>query len=156
MNWKEYIQNIDSSVDGSTEFFFNAPATENLFSELKGRLHLHELPGELEELYQQTNGVDESMKGNNIGTLIWNINRVISANIEYRSYPAFKELYMSFDELLFFSEASNGDLFGFITLNGLFSRWDIFVWNHEDDSRSWVAPNLQTFIKWWTSRAITR
>ena len=35
--------------------------------------------------------------------------------------------------------------------NGKTDRLDIFVWNHEDDSRTWVAPNLSKFIEWWTN-----
>lgn len=26
---------------------------------------------------------------------------------------------------------------------------DIFVWNHENDSRNWVAPDVRQFIEWW-------
>ena len=37
----------------------------------------------------------------------------------------------------------------------IFVRADIYTWNHEDDSRTWVAPNLETFVTWWTSGKIT-
>jgi hypothetical protein len=84
-----------------------------------------------------------------IGELIWTVERTIETNKEYRNYKDFKYLYMSFEQLLFFSDAGNGDLFGIVTLNGKFDRHDIFSWNHEDDSRNWVAPNLAKFIEWW-------
>ena len=61
---------------------------------------------------------------------------------------------MSFDQLFFVSDAGNGDLFSFVTLSNRFDRFDIFVWNHEDDSRKWVAPNLAKFVEWWTEGKI--
>ncbi|AAS41993.1 hypothetical protein BCE_3082 [Bacillus cereus ATCC 10987] len=49
----------------------------------------------------------------------------------------------------------NGDLFGYSILNGMVQRDDIYVWNHENDSRTWVAPSLKTFMEWWESGKIT-
>lgn len=42
-----------------------------------------------------------------------------------------------------------GDQFAFPILNGSFCKDDIYAWDHEDDSRVWVAPSLKQFIKWW-------
>ena len=47
------------------------------------------------------------------------------------------------------ADAGNGDQFAFVVLDGEVRRDDIFVWNHEDDSRSWVAPRLEAFYEWW-------
>ncbi|MDF7822087.1 SMI1/KNR4 family protein [Runella sp. MFBS21] len=154
MNWKEYIGNELKQLDKTTEFGFALPATEKSLNNLKVKFNLAELPNELVELYRQTNGINENLNGEKIGELIWTVERVIETNTEYRNYPDFKELYMSFDQLLFFSDAGNGDLFGFVTLNGKCDRFDIFIWNHDDDSRSWVAPNLTKFIEWWTNGTI--
>ncbi|WP_025147863.1 MULTISPECIES: SMI1/KNR4 family protein [Bacillus] len=52
-------------------------------------------------------------------------------------------------------EIGNGDLFGYSILNGIVQRDDIHVWNHENDSRTWVAPSLETFMEWWESGKIT-
>lgn len=154
MNWKEYIRNGLSQLDKTTKFDFNLPVLDQSLVDLKVQLRLNELPEELEELFRQTNGINENLNGEKIGELIWTVERVIEENKEYRSYPDFKELYMSFEQLLFFSDAGNGDLFGFVTLNGRFDRFDIFVWNHENDSRNWCAPNLTKFIEWWTNGTI--
>lgn len=153
MDWKAYITELDST-DNASSFDFNAPSSGNLLEDLKIQFGLKELPRELEELYRQTNGVDELLDGQKIGELVWSIDRVIETNKEYRNHPDFKDLYMSFDQFLFISDAGNGDLFGFVTINGKFDRYDIFTWNHESDSRTWVAPNLTTFIKWWTNGTI--
>nr|WP_184174614.1 SMI1/KNR4 family protein [Rhabdobacter roseus] len=140
--------------DETNGFSFNPPAPANLIFYVKRQFGLDELPKELEELYRQTNGIIQTINGEKIGELIWTIERVIETNKKYRTLPDFKELYMSFEQLLFFSDAGNGDLFGFVTLNGRFEKNDIFVWNHEEDSRTWIAPNLKMFIEWWTNGKI--
>lgn len=154
MDWKEYIKTGLKQQDEATSFDFNLPAPDNSIIELRRQLGLDELPKVLEEVYGQTNGIIQTFHGEHIGELIWTVERVTEINKEYRNSPDFKELYMSFDQLLFFSDAGNGDLFGFVTLNGRFGRNDIFVWNHEDDSRTWVAPDLTMFIEWWTNGTI--
>ncbi len=61
----------------------------------------------------------------------------------------FAELYMPFDGLVFFSEAGNGDQFA-MSLSG---NQDVFVWDHENDSRTWVAPTIMRFLEdWMTGR----
>lgn len=52
---------------------------------------------------------------------------------------------MSFDQLLFFADAGNGDQFAFSMLG----RFDVFAWDHETDSRTNVAPDLATYLEWW-------
>ncbi|WSL80461.1 SMI1/KNR4 family protein [Kitasatospora sp. NBC_01266] len=58
---------------------------------------------------------------------------------------------MPFDPLLFFADAGNGDLFALLPRIG---RPDVFVWNHEDDSRTWVAPSLAKYLEWWLTGQI--
>lgn len=156
MNWKSYVANDLNLLDKTTKFTFNLPASNSLLTNLKETFSLSELPNDLEELYRQTDGIGEVLEGHGkTGDLIWPIKRVIETNNECRNYPEFKGLYMSFEQILFISDAGNGDLFGYVTLNGKFDRNDIFVWNHEDDSRTWVAPNLTKFIEWWSSGKIS-
>lgn len=153
MDWKEYIKTLSLTVEGLS-YGFNLPVSANLLEDLSAQFSLEELPRELEELYYETNGVDELLNGEKIGYLIWTIDRVIEINKEYRTGADFKELQTPFDQFFFIADAGNGDLFGFETHNGKFDRYDIFVWDHETDSRTWVAPNLATFIKWWTDGTI--
>jgi hypothetical protein len=80
--------------------------------------------------------------------LLWPIERIVADNRRFRSHPDFRELYMPFDCLLFFADAGNGDQFAYPILVGAIRRNDIFVWNHEDDSRTWVAPSLKTYFEW--------
>lgn len=62
---------------------------------------------------------------------------------------------MPFDNLLFFSDNGCGDLFCYRILNGCIQTEDIYVWNHEDVSRTWVASSLEEFIKGWITSEIS-
>ena len=153
MNWQSFINNLESD-DLQSTFRFNLGATDSQLKELQYCFQLNELPQELVELYKHANGIEEYLDDNKIGELIWPIERVIEKNKEFRTYPDFKDLYMSFDQLLFVADAGNGDLFGYTTLNGNFDRDDIFVWNHENDSRVWVAHSLVKFVEGWPNGTI--
>jgi len=61
---------------------------------------------------------------------------------------------MPFDCLLFFADAGNGNQFAYLILNGEIRRNDVFVWNHENDSRVWVASSMKQFIEWWLNGTI--
>jgi SMI1-KNR4 cell-wall len=105
------------------------------------------LPQQLKDVLLESNGIQGEY---GLG-LLWTIEEIIIRNKEFRSNPDFKELYMPFDNLLFFADAGNGDQFGFSIVNGQISRNDIFVWNHENDGRVWVAPNIIKYFEWWLS-----
>ena len=72
---------------------------------------------------------------------------IAADNVELRTTPTFAELYMPFDPLLFFADAGNGDQFAFVVQPP--GRDHVFAWNHEDDSRNWVAPGLAEYLTWW-------
>lgn len=105
------------------------------------------LPAELRELLRESDGI----AGEDGLGLCWSAQRIRDDNQEFRSNEDFRELYMPFDPLLFFADAGNGDQFAFVICAGRISRPDIFVWDHETDSRTWVAPSLETFFDWWLS-----
>ena len=102
-------------------------------------------PAELSSLLEESDGVS----GEYGLALLWPVSRIQKDNLEFRGSEDFRTLYMPFDCLLFFGDAGNGDQFAFSILQGEVRRSDIFVWNHEMDSRSWVAPSLGTFYDWW-------
>jgi hypothetical protein len=102
------------------------------------------LPRELATLLAETNGATDRYGAG----LVWSTDRLINDNQHFRS--SFGELYMPFDSLLFFADAGNGDQFAFpITVAG--ARDDVFVWDHESDSRRWYAASLDQYLKWWLS-----
>jgi len=100
------------------------------------------LPGDLTSLLSETNGVTDRYGAG----LIWSTDRVISDNQSFRE--SFAELYMPFDALLFFADAGNGDQFAF-PLTSAGARDDVFVWDHESDSRRWYASSLEQYLTWW-------
>lgn len=160
IGWKELITKaLKETPEGKPKISagFNPPASADLLSKAQSELE-HSFPDELSDLLLFSNGIRQQMEvsGSDIGIgyLIWPIERISDENSRMRSREAIKEAYMSFDDLLFFSDAGNGDLFGFSVQEGKVSKSDIYVWNHEDDSRTWVSPSLKTFIEWWTSGKI--
>jgi hypothetical protein len=136
--WREFIQNF------TQDFTFHSSATLDEIEKAEVRLGVL-LPDELKSLLLESNGVEGSY---GLG-LIWDVERIKKDNFNFRQILDFKNWYMPFDHLLFFADAGNGDQFAFGILNGEIRKPDIFVWNHENDSRQWVAPTLDVYIEWW-------
>jgi hypothetical protein len=122
------------------------PASEAAIHECQ-RLLSQPLPSELTALLRETNGVDDQYGDG----LIWPIERITTDNLAFRRNADFSRLYMPFDPLLFFADAGNGDQFALVPHTG---RPDVFVWDHENDSRTWVAPRLTQYLDWWLSGRI--
>ncbi|WP_404519925.1 SMI1/KNR4 family protein [Bacillus sp. RC251] len=140
--WKNTIHSISPNLS------LKKTATKDELAEVHKNLQV-ELPNDLNQLLQETNGVEGEY-----GDFIWSTSKIKTENMNMRNIVDFKDLYMPFDCLLFFADGGNGDLFGYSILNGIVQRDDIYVWNHENDSRTWVAPSLETFMKWWESGKI--
>jgi hypothetical protein len=100
------------------------------------------LPPELRSLLSETDGVE----GEYGFGLVWPLDQIVADNLQFRSQADFRQLYMPFEALLFFADAGNGDQFAFSILDGEVRRSDVYVWNHENDSRSWVAGSLRSYI----------
>jgi hypothetical protein len=136
--WIELIRGLTEAAS------FRAPADRQSVSDAEAVLGT-ELPEELVSFLNETDGAE----GEYSLALVWPIAKIKANNIAFRTNADFRELYMPFDHLLFFADAGNGDQFAFPVQNGKVRRLDVFVWNHEDDSRTWVAPSLQAYLEWW-------
>lgn len=134
--WKDYIGTI------SNEYSFKPSASNTEIIQITEELNV-ELPKMLWALFKETNGVFDRFGC----PLIWSTSQIIKDNLFFRNFEDYKDIYMPFDHLLFFSDNGCGDLFGYKILNGRIQTEDIYVWNHEDDSRMWVASSLKVFIK---------
>lgn len=75
--------------------------------------------------------------------VVWSLDRILEQNLLFRSPDTFPDLYMPFDPLLFFGDNGGGDQFAFVLTP---ERPDIFVWDHEDDSRLWAARELKDYL----------
>ncbi len=138
--WRELIQALDPM---ST---FSAGATKLQLTKLEEALKLA-LPDELESLLMESNGVYGAYELQ----LVWSAEDIAQLNRDMRTSVLLRESYMPFENLLFFANAGNGDRFAFSIIQGAIRRPDIFVWDHENDSRTWVAPSLRQYIEWWLS-----
>jgi len=134
--WRETIMNL------TDDYEFYPPATSAQIESAEESLSVS-LPEELRALLTETNGV----RGKYGYWLIWPIESIQKENLEYRSYPDFRELYMPFDPLLFFAEHGNGDLYAYIITSVGITRPDIFIWEHESDSRRSYAFGLTRFLE---------
>ncbi|MCC9602254.1 SMI1/KNR4 family protein [Stieleria sp. JC731] len=136
--WKELIANLTDEAE------FASPATPDSISSVETLLGVR-LPEDLSALLAESNGV----VGEYGVDRIWNTERIERENNELRTEGDYKSLYMPFDHLLFFADAGNGDLFGYAILDGEIRKDDIYAWDHEDDSRKWVAGSLRGYIQTW-------
>ena len=140
--WKNLINKVSEDPE------FNQPATHEQLKEINDNFNLN-ITNELADLLKETNGVDLE------GVRFWSSSEIIEENVERRTLEVYKDSYMSFHSLLFFADAGNGDFFGFSIINGDIQKDDIYVWNHEDDSRTWIAPSLEDFLVWWSEGEIS-
>ena len=108
------------------------------------------LPSDLRAALGESDGVS----GEHELALLWPLARIREDNLLFRSNADFQDLYMPFEHLLFFADAGNGDQFAFAIQGTAVRRPDIFAWNHENDSRTWVAPSLERYFDWWLSGRI--
>src|SRR5258708_11819870 len=141
--WRELIQRLTSDCE------FAPPASPSQIAGAEIALGVT-LPDELRGLLSESNGVAGEY---GLG-LVWPVERIEADNLAFRSNVTFRNLYMPFDHLLFFGDAGNGDQFAYAVLASEVRRADVFAWNHEDDSRTWVAPSLEKYLEWWLSGLI--
>jgi len=142
--WKELIQKITEVCE------FRAPAPVDRLDAAEAKLGV-KFPDDLRSLLGESDGVEGEY---GLG-LIWPLDRIVQDNLHFRRSEGFRNIYMPFDHLLFFGDAGNGDQFAFpIRADGMIHRFDVFAWNHEDDSRNWIAPSLKIFLEWWSSGKI--
>lgn len=101
-------------------------------------------PDDLRALLLQSNGVRDQVGYRTI----WSIEEIVKQNVLFRSNLDFRELYMTFDSLLFFGEFGNGDQFAHaVHADGKVRKPDILVWDHETDERLWMAAGLARFLE---------
>jgi SMI1/KNR4 family protein SUKH-1 len=98
-----------------------------------------ELPGDLRSLLVETDGLGDG--------LVLSAGEIAQVNREMRTTADFAELYMPFEPLLFFGAEGNGDLYAFPILAGVARSTDVFVWDHESDSRTATAFGLERYVR---------
>ncbi|MEU6516915.1 SMI1/KNR4 family protein [Streptomyces sp. NPDC046978] len=130
--WKE------AAAEALPEVEFRAPVDAAALAEAERRLG-RRLPAQLTALLMETDGV----VGEYGTDVVWSLDRMVEQNLLFWSPDTFPGLYMPFDPLLFFGDNGGGDQFAFVLTP---ERPDIFVWDHEDDSRLWAARELEDYL----------
>jgi SUKH superfamily protein len=143
--WRQLVEGACSDCS------FSPPASETAINDVEAALGV-QVPEDLRGLWLEANGIRDRF-----GDGIWSVEEVVGRNLDLRSHPEQNDLYMSFDSLFCFAGAGNGDLFFLpIQADGRINRPDVFAWNHEIDSREWVAGNLQQFVERWFRGELVR
>lgn len=142
-DWRSFLTRLSPALT------LHEPAAAESLASVRESLGIG-LSDQLESLLAATDGVRGEFDLN----LIWPASRIEADNLAFRSDEQFKTLYMPFDSLLFFGDAGNGDQFALPIQDGMIRNLDVFAWNHEDDSRRWIAPSLRHFFEWWTGGKI--
>jgi hypothetical protein len=136
--WRELMLALDADAE------FHSPASAEHMSQAEMALG-QSLPAELVDLLTETNGAEISFGV----SVVWGVDKMVANNLHLRAeWRPGGEMggCMPIDHLLLFGESSNGDMFAFpITAEGV--RNQIFVLDHEDDSRRCEANSLQ---EWFT------
>ena len=102
------------------------------------------VPEQLREFWLEADGFTADYGARVIGS----VSHLEEQNRDFRSRPAFEELYMPFDHLLLFGDHVGGDHFAFaIHADGQIHKHDIFRWDHETDGRYWFAGCLEQFLE---------
>ncbi|MGK5637574.1 SMI1/KNR4 family protein [Streptomyces sp. URMC 126] len=130
--WKRTVR------ESCREAGFGEPAREAEIVAAERRLG-QALPGELRHLLLECDGVT----GHHLVDTVWPLERIVEQNLFFRSDASLARLYMPFDALLFFGDNGGGDQFAFVRTP---ERPDVFVWEHENDSRRWVANGLRDYL----------
>lgn len=99
----------------------------------------HPLPGDLADVLLRADGILQKHTGDNI---LWPLKDIARANTEFRD-GTFGDLYMSFDDVVFFGDPANGDQF-FIATTGI---QEVYLWDHETDSRTWITSSVTNYLK---------
>ncbi|PKV82663.1 SMI1/KNR4 family protein [Streptomyces sp. TLI_146] len=128
----------EATLEAFPEAEFRSPAQVAALADAEQRLG-RGLPAELRQLLLESNGII----GRSAVDTVWPVEQIVEQNLLFRSDGSFAELYMPFDALLFFGDNGGGDQFAFVQTP---QRPDIFVWEHETDSRRWAARDLRDYL----------
>jgi SMI1/KNR4 family protein SUKH-1 len=134
--WRELIERVDAQA------VFHPPATVEQLHDVEAALGVT-LPADLCSLLRETNGA-EVVYGLE---LVWSTEALVQRNLELRSAWRRGEWAgtATFDQLLFMGERGNGDLYC-LPIKGKRVESQVFLWDHEDDSRTTTAASLTDWL----------
>lgn len=113
--WTDFISSISNQCQ------FQAPATRDAIESVKKKLNI-DLPTKLADLYSETNGV----YGEYGISFIWSIEQLVKENLFFWTLDKYRDI-QPLETYLFFSDAGNGDLFGYRIENGEIQSEEIYL-----------------------------
>ncbi|MEE1787648.1 SMI1/KNR4 family protein [Streptomyces sp. SP17BM10] len=116
-----------------------APASDDTLADVERALG-QRVPPDLAGLLRECDGVVR--RGLDV---VWDAARIARDNRGFRTTEDFRQLYMPFEPLMFFGDNGGGDLFAFVRTPE--RDHDVFVWDHETDSRSMVTGRLRQYLE---------
>ncbi|WP_180989767.1 SMI1/KNR4 family protein [Streptomyces cahuitamycinicus] len=132
MTWRELVEAFPSAELRDPAY----PGTLDRIESVLGQ----PLPGDLRAFLLESNGLADDY-----GTdVIWSADRILGENLSFRNDEQRKSLYREFDALMFFGDNGGGDQFAFVRRP---ERDEVFVWDHETDSRILLAPSLKRYLR---------
>lgn len=150
LSWKEKI--VQAQITGEPRYTFQSPITPQEKKEFTYKLKT-EFPEQLLSLYEESNGVIAMLDDMEIGDLIWSSRKAVEENLKFRRDKTLRDIYAPFDDFLFFADSGTGDQFAVKIISNSPSA-KIYAWDHEDDSRTQIAPTLESFIVGWITGKI--
>jgi len=130
--WREIIEDFASAEPRN-------PTDPEILDRIEAALG-QSLPRDLRSFLLEIDGVEDEY-----GTdVIWPAERILSDNLMFRTDEQYRSVYMSFDSLVFFGDNGGGDQFSFVRQP---ERNEVFVWDHETDSRNLVSPTLESYLR---------
>ncbi|GGP77206.1 SMI1/KNR4 family protein [Streptomyces griseoincarnatus] len=130
--WRDLIESFPSDES-------DGPADPSLLDRIESELG-QSLPSDLRSFLLESDGLTDEY-----GTdVVWSAQRILDDNMHFRGDEQFRSLYMPFDSLMFFGDNGGGDQFAFVRVP---ERNEVFVWDHETDSRNLVSPDLESYLR---------
>ncbi|MEU0679997.1 SMI1/KNR4 family protein [Streptomyces albogriseolus] len=130
--WRDLIESFPSAESDS-------PADPSLLDRIESELG-QSLPSDLRSFLLESDGLTDEY-----GTdVVWSAQRMLDDNMHFRGDEQLRSLYMPFDSLMFFGDNGGGDQFAFVRVP---ERNEVFVWDHETDSRNLVSPALESYLR---------
>lgn len=124
------------------KFRAGPPTTESEIADAERALGCALAPA-LRDLLREANGLWDVYDLE----VVFGADAMIRENLLMRQHPDFPALYMPFDSLLFIGRGGNGDLFALPILAGQATDRNVFLWDHEDDSRAAVSASLERYVR---------
>ncbi|AKL70633.1 MULTISPECIES: SMI1/KNR4 family protein [Streptomyces] len=131
--WREQILQVMAGAE------LGDPAADEALAAVESALG-QPLPPQLAGLLRECDGV----RGRYGLDVVWSAERIAKDNADFRTARDFPQLYMPFEPLMFFGDNGGGDQFAFVRTP---QRSEVFVWDHETDSRYLVSYSLDEYIE---------